>query len=48
MQELAAIAHDAVQVIKQTQKIESCLPINCSAVTSKDRETLFSCMTKVS
>ncbi|CAH3015262.1 unnamed protein product, partial [Porites evermanni] len=45
--ELAAIAHDAMQVIKQTQKIESCLSINCSAVTSKDRETLFSCMTKV-
>ena len=47
MQELAAIAYDAVQVIKQTQNIEPCLTINGSAVTSKDRETLFSCMTKV-
>lgn len=47
LQELVAIAYDAVQIIKQAQNIEPCLSINGSAVTSEDRDALFSCMTKV-
>lgn len=47
IQELVAIAYDAVQIIKQAQNIEPCLSINGSAVTSEDRDALFSCMTKV-
>ena len=47
IQELAAIAYDAVQIIKQAQNVGPCLSINGSAVTSEDRDALFSCMTKV-
>ena len=47
IQELVAIAYDAVQIIKQAQNMEPCLSINGSAVTSEDRDALFSCMTKV-
>ena len=47
IQELVAIAYDAVQIIKQAQNMEPCLSIKGSAVTSEDRDALFSCMTKV-
>ena len=47
IQELVAIAYDAVQIIKQAQNVGPCLSINGSAVTSGDRDALFSCMTKV-
>ena len=48
IQELAAIAYDAVHIIKQAQNIEPCLySISGSAVTYKDRDALFLCMTKV-
>ena len=47
IQELVAIAYDAVQIIKQAQNIEPCLSINGLAVTSEDRDAMFSCMTKV-
>ena len=47
IQELVAVAYDAVQIIKQAQNIEPCLSINGSAITSEDRDALFSCMTKV-
>ena len=42
-----ALAYDSVQVIKQALNKEPCSLINGSAIASKDRDAVFSCLTKV-
>lgn len=43
-QDVAPLAYDSVQVIKQALNKDGCLSINGTAVTSQDREAVLTCI----
>jgi len=45
---MAALAHDAVQVINQAINTEPCLSINGTSISSNDKEAMLTCLKKVS
>ena len=44
---MAALAHDAVQVINQAINTELCLSINGTSISSNDKEAMLTCLKKV-
>ena len=46
-QEQASLAYDAVQVISQALNREPCSSINGTTITSNERDTMLTCIIKV-
>ena len=47
-QELVAVSHDALHIIQEAVTTESCSSINGSDIRLEDRNTMLTCMRKVS
>lgn len=47
-QELVAVSHDALHIIQEAVNTESCSSINGSDIRLEDRNTMLTCMRKVS
>ena len=45
---MASLAQDAVQVINQAINTEPCLSINGTSISSNEKETMLTCLKKVS